>query len=99
MSEYFLKFDPYNFDTEEDYIKYSYSEEQQMNRYIKKAINIIKKGEFDSQWYNLFENGEKRALDVIKGLHLEAQLNEDFKYLLIRNKNNMPSMLIDMIGV
>ena len=30
-----------------------------MNRYIKKAIEIIKSGEFDSQWYNLFENGEK----------------------------------------
>ena len=27
MSEYFLKFDPYNFDTEEEYIEYS--EEQQ----------------------------------------------------------------------
>lgn len=29
MSEYFLKFDPYNFDTEEEFLKYSYSEEQQ----------------------------------------------------------------------
>ena len=69
-----------------------------MNRYVKKAIEIIKKGEFDSQWYNLFENGEKRALNVINGLFLEAQINEDFKYLLIRRKDNMPSMLIDMIG-
>lgn len=70
-----------------------------MNRYVKKAIEIIKKGEFDSQWYNLFENGEKRALNVINGLFIEAQMNEDFKYLLIRRKNNMPTMLIDMIGV
>ena len=69
-----------------------------MNRYVKKAIEIIKKGEFDSQWYNLFENGEKRALNVINGLFLEAQINEDFKYLLIRRKDNMPTMLIDMIG-
>ena len=69
-----------------------------MNRYVKKAIEIIKKGEFDSQWYNLFENGEKMALNVINGLFVEAQMNEDFKYLLIRRKDNMPSMLIDMIG-
>ena len=38
-----------------------------MNRYVKKAIELIKNGEFDSQWYNLFENGEKRALNVING--------------------------------
>lgn len=69
-----------------------------MNKYVKKAIEIIKKGEFDSQWYNLFENGEKRALNVINGLFIEAQMNEDFKYLLIRRKDNMPTMLIDMIG-
>ena len=69
-----------------------------MNRYVKKAIEIIKNGEFDSQWYNLFENGEKRALNVINGLFIEAQMNEDFKYLLIRRKDNMPLMLIDMIG-
>ena len=69
-----------------------------MNRYVKKAIEIIKNGEFDGQWYNLFENGEKRALNVINGLFIEAQMNEDFKYLLIKRKDNMPSMLIDMIG-
>lgn len=69
-----------------------------MNRHIKKAIEIIKSGEFDSQWYNLFENGEKMALNVINGLFAEAQMNEDFKYLLVRRKDNMPTMLIDMIG-
>ena len=69
-----------------------------MNRYVKKAIELIKNGEFDSQWYNLFENGEKRALNVINGLFIEAQMNEDFKYLLIRRKDNIPTMLIDMIG-
>ena len=69
-----------------------------MNRYVKKAIEIIKSGEFDSQWYNLFENGEKRALNVINGLFIEAQMNEDFKYLIIRRKDNIPTMLIDMIG-
>ena len=70
-----------------------------MNKCFKKAIEIIKSGEFDSQWYNLFENGEKRALNVINGLFIEAQMNEDFKYLLIRRKDNMPTMLMNMIGV
>lgn len=70
-----------------------------MSKYVKKAIEIIKNGEFDRNWDNLFENGEKRALNVIKGLYLEAQMNENFKYLLIRRKDNMPTMLMSMIGV
>ena len=68
-------------------------------QYLKKDLYIpVDFGKFDSQWCNLFENGEKRALNVINGLFIEAQMNEDFKYLLIRRKDNIPTMLIDMIG-
>jgi hypothetical protein len=69
-----------------------------MSKHVKKAIEIIKSGEFDKNWDNLFENGEKRALNVIKGLYLEAQMNDDFKCLLIRRKDNIPTMLMNMIG-
>lgn len=41
MSEYFLKLDPYNFDTEEEFLKYSYSEEQQNEQRNKDSINQL----------------------------------------------------------
>lgn len=60
---------------------------------IEKAKQFIYKEDFNKKWESLFENGETQSAKIIYCLWLESHTNERLKYLIKKNRKNMPELL------